>query len=84
MFVDILVENGVEHSGQVRQAHLVALRDCFSLVPTNYGQSSTLRAMSVPELRALGQKMLEEADDDNAAKVGLRAQTIRQNATRTS
>jgi integrase len=77
MFIDILVENGVEHSGQIRQAHLAALRDYFSLVPTNYGQSSRLRAMSVPELRALGQKMLEEADDDSTAKVGLAAQTIR-------
>lgn len=77
MFVDILVENGVEHSGQIRQAHLAALRDYFSLVPTNYGQSSRLRAKSVPELRALGQQMLEEADDDSDAKVGLGAQTIR-------
>lgn len=77
MFVDILIENGVENSGQIRQAHLAALRDYFSLVPTHYGQSSRLRALSVPELRALGQKMLEEADDDSTAKVGLGAQTIR-------
>lgn len=77
MFIDILVENGVEHSGQIRQAHLAALRDYFSLVPTNYGQSSRLRVLSVPELRALGQKMLEDADDDSRAKVGLGAQTIR-------
>ncbi|WP_341871592.1 DUF6538 domain-containing protein [Pannonibacter carbonis] len=77
MFIDILVENGVEHSGQIRQAHLAALRDYFSLVPTNYGQSSRLRSLSVPELRALGQKMLEEADDDSGARVGLGAQTIR-------
>jgi len=48
MFVDILIENGVEHSGQIRQAHLAALRDYFSLVPTHYGQSSRLRALSVP------------------------------------
>ncbi|WP_175558046.1 hypothetical protein [Roseibium suaedae] len=77
MFIDILVENGVEHSGQIRQAHLAALRDYFSLVPTNYGQSSRLRVLSVPELRALGQKMLEDADDDSGARVGLGSQTIR-------
>lgn len=27
MLLDILLENGVEHTGQIRQAHLAALRD---------------------------------------------------------
>ncbi|MEP0232496.1 hypothetical protein [Roseibium sp.] len=43
IFIGILSENVVEHSGQIRQANLAALCDYFSLVPPCYGQSSRHR-----------------------------------------
>ena len=77
MFHDVLVFNGVEHTGEIRQAHLAAFRDLLSLLPKNYGQSSRLRALSFIELKAVGERMLDEVDDDDAAKVGFKAQTVR-------
>ncbi|WP_321337159.1 hypothetical protein [Breoghania sp.] len=77
MFQEILIEHGVQKISGIRQAHVAALRDFFSLIPTNYGRSARLRALSVPELRTYGEKLLEEADSDEKAPVGLAAQTIR-------
>ncbi len=77
MFQDVLICNGVEHTGEIRQAHLAAFRDLLSLLPKNYGQSSQLRAMTFTGLKAKGERMLEEADDDEKAKVGLKAVTVR-------
>jgi len=77
MFQDVLVFNNVEHTGEIRQAHIAAFRDLLSLLPKNYGQSSRLRTLPFTVLKGIGEKMLEEADDDESAKVGLEAQTIR-------
>jgi integrase len=77
MFQDVLVFNNVEHTGGIRQAHIAAFRDLLSLLPKNYGQSSRLRTLPFTVLKGIGEKMLEEADDDETAKVGLEAQTIR-------
>lgn len=77
MFQDVLVFNNVEYTGEIRQAHIAAFRDLLSLLPKNYGQSSRLRTLPFTVLKGIGEKMLEEADDDESAKVGLEAQTIR-------
>lgn len=77
MFQDVLVFNNVEHTGGIRQAHIAAFRDLLSLLPKNYGQSSRLRTLPFTVLKGIGERMLEEADDDETAKVGLEAQTIR-------
>lgn len=77
MFQDVLVFNDVEHTGEIRQAHIAAFRDLLSLLPKNYGQSSRLRVLPFTVLKSIGEKMLEEADADETAKVGMEAQTIR-------
>jgi len=77
MFQDVLVFNNVVHTGEIRQAHIAAFRDLLSLLPKNYGQSSRLRTLPFTVMKGIGEKMLEEVDDDESAKVGLEAQTIR-------
>ncbi len=77
MFQDVLVFNKVEHTGEIRQAHIAAFRDLLSLLPKNYGQSSRLRTLPFTVLKGIGEKWLEDADDDETAKVGLEAQTLR-------
>ncbi|WFU51300.1 hypothetical protein [Sinorhizobium terangae] len=78
MFKDVLEEKGVEHTGQITQYHIGELRQFFNNVPTRWGQSARMRVMSAPELRAEGQKLREQAEEEGKeAAVGLRAATIR-------
>lgn len=78
MFKSVLVEHGVEHSGQVEQYHIGLLRQHFNDIPTDWGRSSRMRIMSAPELRAKGHELRKAAEASGAdAKVGLAAGTIR-------
>lgn len=88
MFVGVLEEHGVRHSGEITQYHIGKLADHFAAVPTHWGKSSTLRNLSTVELRAVGRKMLKDAEeaanaspDSGArkieAKVGLSPNTVR-------
>ncbi|MDR9779576.1 DUF6538 domain-containing protein [Rhizobium redzepovicii] len=78
MFKSVLVEHGVEHSGQVEQYHIGLLRQHFNDIPTDWGRSSKMRIMSAPELRAKGHELRKAAEASGAkAKVGLAAGTIR-------
>lgn len=81
MFAEVLDKFQVEHTGQIRQAHLAAFRDFLGLLPKTYGQSSRMRALTAPELEDIGLKLLDEADDEAAAKVGLAAGTVRKHMT---
>lgn len=81
MFSEVLDKFRVEHTGQIRQAHLAAFRDFLGLLPKNYGQSPRMRALTAPELEELGLKMIDEADDEAPAKVGLAAGTVRKHMT---
>lgn len=74
LFRDILEEQGVRHSGEIRQHHIAALRDHFNQVPVKYGQSTRLRAMKPGTLRAFA---AAEREKDPAYKVGLSNATIR-------
>jgi hypothetical protein len=75
MLKTILEEHGVEHTGQITQYHLGKLRQHFNAIPTRWGQSARMRAMSAPELRAEGDMLRAQADKE--AAVGLSAGTIR-------
>ncbi|MFN7009317.1 MAG: DUF6538 domain-containing protein [Allorhizobium sp.] len=78
MFQTVLVEHGVDHSGQIEQYHLGMLRQHFNDIPTDWGRSSRMRVMSAPELRAKGNEMRQAAEASGTkAKVGLAAATIR-------
>ncbi|WP_343226841.1 integrase [Rhizobium laguerreae] len=78
MFKAVLEEHGVEHTGQISQYHLGELRQHFNAIPVRWGQSARMRAMTAPELRAEGQKLLEQAaKHGKKAAVGLSAGTIR-------
>ncbi|WP_246723461.1 DUF6538 domain-containing protein [Rhizobium sp. ARZ01] len=78
MFKSVLVEHGVEHSGQIEQYHIGLLRQHFNDIPTDWGRSSRMRIMSSPELRAEGNKLRKAAETSGGkAKVGLAAGTIR-------
>ena len=74
LFRDILEENGVRHSGEIRQHHVAALRDHFNWMPAKYGQSSRLRAMKPSRLRAFA---AAERDKDPTCRIGLSNVTIR-------
>lgn len=78
MFKSVLIEHGVEHSGQIVQYHLGELRQHFNQIPTNWGRSSRMRIMSAPELRAEGERLRKAAEASGTkAKVGLASTTIR-------
>ena len=78
MFKSVLVEHGVEHSGQVEQYHIGLLRQHFNEIPINWGRSSRMRIMSAPELRAKGHELRKAAEASGTkAEVGLAAGTIR-------
>lgn len=78
MFKSVLIEHGVEHSGQIEQYHIGQLRQHFNDIPTDWGRSSRMRIMSAPELRAEGEKLRKAAETSGAkAKVGLASTTIR-------
>lgn len=78
MFKSVLIEHGVEHSGQIEQYHIGQLRQHFNHIPTDWGRSSRMRIMSAPELRAEGEKLRQAAEaSDTKAKVGLASTTIR-------
>ncbi|RUM26585.1 integrase [Rhizobium vallis] len=78
MFKSVLVEHGVEHSGQIEQYHIGLLRQHFNDIPTNWGKSGRMRVMSAPELRAEADKLRKAAEASKTeAKVGLAAGTIR-------
>lgn len=78
MFQAVLVEHGVDHSGQIEQYHLGMLRQHFNDIPTDWGRSSRMRVMSAPELRAKGNEMRQAAEASGTKpKVGLAAATIR-------
>jgi integrase len=56
LFTNVLVEEGVAHSGQIRQNHLAALRSLMNDMPTAWGRSKK-KGMPVPtptQLRARG------------------------------
>ncbi|WP_249406575.1 integrase [Rhizobium sp. CFBP 13726] len=78
MFKSVLIEHGVEHSGQVEQYHIGQLRQHLNHIPTNWGRSSKMRVMSAPDLRAEGEKLRKAAElTGTIAKVGLAPTTIR-------
>jgi integrase len=78
MFKSVLEEHGVEHTGQITQYHLGKLRQHFNAIPTRWGQSARMRAMSAPELRAEGDMLKAQAEKDGKdAAVGLSTGTIR-------
>jgi len=78
MFKSVLIEHGVEHSGQIEQYHIGRLRQHFNDIPTDWGRSSRMRIMSAPELRATGHELRKAAEGSGTkAKVGLAAGTIR-------
>lgn len=88
MFVGVLEEHGVTHSGEITQFHIGKLAEHFAAIPTHWGRSSRLRQFSTVELRAEGKRMREEAERTNAAspdptakkieaKVGLSTTTVR-------
>lgn len=78
IFKSVLLEHGIEHSGQIEQYHIGLLRQHFNDIPTDWGRSSRMRVMSAPELRAEGEKLRKAAETSGAkAKVGLAAGTIR-------
>ncbi len=78
MFKSVLIEHGVEHSGQIEQFHIGQLRQHFNHIPTNWGRSSRMRIMSAPELRNEGEKLRLAAEaSDTKANVGLASTTIR-------
>ncbi len=78
MFKSVLVEHGVEHSGQIEQYHIGLLRQHFNEIPINWGRSSRMRIMSAPELRAKGHELRKAAEASGTkAEVGLAAGTIR-------
>jgi len=77
-FKSVLLEHGVEHSGQIEQYHLGMLRQHFNDIPTHWGKSSRMRGMTAPELRAEGRLMREKAEaESKKPEVGLSAATIR-------
>lgn len=77
-FKSVLLEHGVEHSGQIEQYHLGMLRQHFNDIPTHWGKSSRMRGMTAPELRAEGRLMREKAEaEGKKPEVGLSAATIR-------
>lgn len=57
IFKSVLIEHGVEHSGQIEQYHIGQLRQHFNHIPTDWGRSSRMRVMSAPELRAEGDRL---------------------------
>ena len=61
IFIGILGEHGIEHSGKIMQWHIGCLRQHFNDIPTRYGQSARMRAMSNAELRQEALRMAEEA-----------------------
>ncbi len=78
MFKSVLIEHGVEHSGQIEQFHIGQLRQHFNHIPTNWGRSSRMRIMSAPELRDEGEKLRLAAEvSGTKANVGLASTTIR-------
>lgn len=88
IFVGVLEEHGVTHSGEIRQFHIGKLSGHFAEIPTHWGKSSRLRELSTVELRAEGQRRIESAAAANPglsdrkrlakhAKVGLSANTVR-------
>ena len=78
MFKSVLIEHGVEHSGQIEQFHIGQLRQHLNHIPTNWGRSSRMRIMSAPELRDEGEKLRRAAEASGSeAKVGLASTTIR-------
>ncbi|MGV1916130.1 DUF6538 domain-containing protein [Rhizobium sp. 22-785-1] len=78
MFKSVLIEHGVEHSGQIEQYHIGQLRQHFNHIPTDWGRSSRMRVMSAPELRVEGDKLRKAAEiSGTKAKVGLAPGTIR-------
>ena len=54
IFKSVLIEHGVEHSGQIELFHIGLLRQHFNHIPRDWGRSSRMRIMSAPELRAEG------------------------------
>ncbi|OLP45912.1 DUF6538 domain-containing protein [Rhizobium oryziradicis] len=78
MFKSVLIEHGVEHSGQIEQFHIGQLRQHFNHIPTNWGRSSRMRIMSASELRDEGAKLRLAAEASGTEpKVGLASTTIR-------
>lgn len=78
MFKSVLIEHGVEHSGQIKQFHIGQLRQHLNHIPTNSGRSSRMRIMSAPELRNEGEKLRLAAEASGTKpNVGLASTTIR-------
>ncbi len=46
IFKSVLIEHGVEHSGQIEQYHIGQLRQHLNHIPTDWGRSSRMRVMS--------------------------------------
>lgn len=75
----VLEEHGVQHSGQITQRHIAALRQHFNEIPARYGQSSRLRALNTSELRAAAREMVVRAErmGTKPPAIGLGVATIR-------
>ena len=78
-FQGILDEHGVNHSGEIEQFHVAALRQHFNEIPPRYGQSARLRVLSPKELREVAARLAEMAKEAEkpAPKFGLSGATIR-------
>lgn len=78
LFTNVLVEEGVAHSGQIRQHHLAALRTLMNDMPSAWGRSKK-KGMPVPtpkELRARG-----DLARGQGKPVGLSVDSVRRHFT---
>lgn len=74
----ILEEHDVQHSGEITQEHVAALRQHFNHVLPLYGRSPRLRALSPRELREESMRRAEESEKKGEPiRLGLKAATIR-------
>lgn len=78
IFRGILEEHEVQHSGEITQEHVAALRQHFNHILPLYGRSPRLRALSPAALREESRKRAEEAKlEGETLRLGLRPATIR-------
>jgi len=78
LFTNVLVEEGVAHSGQIRQHHLAALRSLMNDMPSAWGRSKK-KGMPVPtptQLRARGDLVRRQGKP-----VGLSVDAVRRHFT---
>ncbi|MGB3387433.1 MAG: DUF6538 domain-containing protein [Pseudaminobacter sp.] len=78
IFRGILEEHGVEHSGEITQEHVAALRQHFNHIVPTWGRSPRLRSLSPRELRDESRRRAEESEKvGKPVRLGLSAATVR-------